>query len=276
MLKFCSIASGSSGNCYVVASEDTRLLLDAGISGKRITAGLESIEIDPNGIDGILVTHEHIDHVKGVGILSRKYNLPIYANEKTWRSMRDSLGKLDENNIKYFATGERFAINDIEVKSYPIPHDAIDPVGFSFYKKDKQLSVATDLGYMTQDIYQEIMHADLLVLEANHDIEMLKMGRYPWPLKQRILSENGHLSNVATGEVLCNMMKEHKKERQIILAHLSNENNFPEMAFQTVKNALEEDNIMVGKDIFVETAHRSEVGMVYSIRTNTEDYCCQV
>jgi len=263
-LKFCSIASGSSGNCYLIASEETRILLDAGISGKRITAGLESIDVDPHEIEGILVTHEHIDHVKGVGILSRKYDLPIYANKKTWDSMIGKLGKIKEENIKYFETGENFKMNDIEIKSYPIPHDAIEPVGFSFFKEDKQLSIATDLGYMTKTIFDEIKSADLLVLEANHDIDMLKMGNYPWNLKKRILSEKGHLSNIATGEVILEIMKKDRKSRQIILAHLSHENNFPEMAFQTIKNILEEENIYVGKDIHVEIALRDAPGEVYT------------
>lgn len=263
--KFCSIASGSSGNCYVIASEGCKILLDAGVSGKKITQGLNSVGIAPEEIEAIVVTHEHSDHTKGVGIFSRKYDTPIYANEATWQAMQGSIGKVKEHNIKIFETGETFLLKDIDIKSYEIPHDAIEPVGFSFYKNNTQVSIATDLGYMTSTILEEIAHADFLVLEANHDIEMLKMGRYPWYLKKRILSEKGHLSNIDAGKALIDILQKNDKERDVLLAHLSHENNFPQMAYQTIKNILEEEKIYIGQHIKLYTALREEVSEIYVV-----------
>lgn len=270
--KFCSIASGSSGNCYVLASEHCKILLDAGVSGKKITEGLNSVGVAPEEIQAVLVTHEHVDHVKGAGIFSRKYDTPIYANTSTWEAMQGALGKVKEHNIKTFTTGEDIYIKDIEIKSFHIPHDAAEPVGFSFYKDDVQVSITTDLGCMTNEILEEIIHSDFLVLEANHDIEMLKMGRYPWYLKQRILSEKGHLSNVDAGKALSHILKKDNKEREVLLAHLSHENNFPQMAYQTVKNVLEEENIYIGQDIKIHTALRDETSEIYPISKKERCY----
>lgn len=264
-LLFCSIASGSSGNCYLIASQDTKILLDAGVSGKRITESLIKIGIDPEEISAILITHEHTDHIKGAGIFSRKYDIPIYANHETWHMMRSQIGKVKEDNIKTFLTKEPFYLGDIQVKSFPIPHDAAEPVGFSFYREETQISIATDLGYMTDVILDEIVHADFLVLEANHDIEMLKMGRYPWYLKKRILGESGHLSNIDAGKVLIHMLERNSKERQVLLAHLSHENNFPEMAYQTIKNILEEEKYFIGQHIHIYTALREEISEIFNI-----------
>ncbi|MCG8484346.1 MAG: MBL fold metallo-hydrolase [Clostridia bacterium] len=270
--KFCSIASGSSGNCYVIASQNSKILLDAGVSGKKITAGLNSVGVAPEEIEAILVTHEHTDHIKGAGIFSRKYDTPIYANEATWQAMQSSIGKVKEHNIKTFTTGEEMLIKDVDIKSYHISHDAVEPVGFSFYKNDVQVSIATDLGCMTSEILEEITHADFLVLEANHDIEMLKMGRYPWYLKKRILSEKGHLSNIDAGKALTHILKTNDKERDVLLAHLSHENNFPQMAYQTVKNILEEENIYIGQDIRIHTALREETSEIYPISKKVRCY----
>lgn len=264
-LLLCSIASGSSGNCYLVATQETKILIDAGVSGKKITKGLERVGLKPEEISAILITHEHIDHTKGAGVFSRKNNTPVYANDKTWKHMGKNVGKVSEDNIKTFTTGENFYLNDIMIKPYLIPHDAVEPVGFSFYKNDLQISFATDIGNMTEAILDEIIHADFLVLEANHDIEMLKMGRYPWYLKQRILGSKGHLSNIDAGKALIHILKKHKKERQVLLAHLSHENNFPEMAYQTIKNILEEEKYYIGKDISIHTAMREEISEIFNI-----------
>ncbi len=264
-LLFCSIASGSSGNCYLIASANAKILLDAGLSGKKIIQGLNTIGVEPQDITAILITHEHIDHVKGAGIISRKHDIPIYANAKTWENMAQGIGKIQDHNKKYFITGESFYINDLLIKSFSIPHDAIDPVGFSFYKDDLQASIATDIGNMTEEILNEIISADFLVLEANHDIDMLKMGRYPWYLKQRILSSQGHLSNIDAGKTLISILQRNNKERQVLLAHLSHENNFPEMAYQTIKNILEEEKYYIGKDIYIHTAFREKNSEIYNI-----------
>lgn len=266
-LLICSIASGSSGNCYLIASKDTKILLDAGISGKRIIESLKTLGVSPDEITAILITHEHTDHIKGAGILSRKHDIPIYANNKTWEKMLCQLGEIKEHNIKTFSTGESFDLHDIRIKPYAIPHDAAAPVGFSFYKESLQISTATDIGNMTSEVLEEIVDADFLILEANHDIEMLKMGRYPWYLKQRILGSQGHLSNIDAGKTLIDILqKNNSKERQVLLAHLSHENNFPEMAYQTIKNILEEEKYYIGEDIHVYTALRETMSAIYNVR----------
>ncbi|MFA5528346.1 MAG: MBL fold metallo-hydrolase [Peptostreptococcales bacterium] len=265
-LALCSIASGSSGNCYVIASKSTKVLVDAGISGKKIRESLESIQLSPYDIDGILITHEHIDHVKGAGIFSRKYDTPIYANEKTWESMGCIIGKVEEHNRRILRTTETFSINDLKIKSFNIPHDAVEPIGYSFYKEDVQLSVATDIGYMTEEVFCEICKADFLVLESNHDVEMLKVGKYPWNVKKRILGEKGHLSNIDAGKILINILKSQKKRPEVLLAHLSHENNFPQMAHQTIKNILEEEEYYIGKDINLYIALREGISEIYKIR----------
>ena len=264
-LAFCSLSSGSSGNCYVVKSDEKLLLIDAGITLKKIKEKLEEMDSSLEEVSGILVTHEHSDHIKSVGAVSRKFDVPIYANEKTWLDMENSLGNIKESNKRIFTTGESFELLEVTIKPFSIPHDAADPVGFSFYKDEAQISTVTDIGYMTEAILNEIIHADLLVLEANHDVDMLKIGKYPWFLKQRILGKQGHLSNEDAGRALVHLITENPKERQVLLAHLSRENNFPQMAYQTVKNILEEKSYYIGKHIMLNTIVREEISAIYSV-----------
>lgn len=264
-LAFCSLSSGSSGNCYVIKSDDRLLLIDAGITLKKIKEKLTEIGASLDEVFGIFVTHEHTDHIKSVGAISRKYDVPIYANEKTWSEMESLIGHVKEHNKMIFNTGETFKLEDLVIKAFSIPHDAADPVGFSFYKEDAQISTVTDIGYMTEAIIKEIIHADLLILEANHDVDMLKIGKYPWFLKQRILGKQGHLSNEDAGKALVHLLTENPKERQVLLAHLSRENNFPQMAYQTVKNILEEKSYYIGKHIMLNTIIREEISAIYSI-----------
>ncbi|MGI6732236.1 MAG: MBL fold metallo-hydrolase [Anaerovoracaceae bacterium] len=260
-LSFCSFSSGSSGNSYLVKTEKTAILIDVGISAKKVYEGLEKTKTSPELLGGILITHEHSDHTKSLKtMLKRQKTLKAYTNEKTW----NSLGlPQEEDRREVFKTGDSFEINDIGVKTFQVSHDAADPVGFSLYSGGKQISIVTDTGCMNETIYKEIQDADILVLEANHDVDMLKMGKYPWFLKQRVLSEEGHLSNAAAGEAILKVLSKNDKERYVLLAHLSRENNFPEMAYQTVKNILEESNYYIGKHIKLNTIIRDEVSFVY-------------
>lgn len=260
-LRFCSFSSGSSGNCYLVKTDNTAILVDAGISGKKIFEGLERTETSKDSLLALLVTHEHSDHVKSVKYVAKKYSgLKAFANEKTWQIMGKTI---NEEQIGIFSTGERFCIGDIEVKPFQVSHDAVDPVGFSFYQGGKQVSIVTDTGYIGEEIIEEIKDADILILEANHDIDMLRISRYPWFLKERVLGEQGHLSNIAAGETIVRILKGIPKARCVLLAHLSKENNFPEMAYQTIKNILEEENYHIGKDIQLNTILRDEVSCIY-------------
>ncbi|MDF2522921.1 MAG: metal-dependent hydrolase, beta-lactamase superfamily [Clostridiales bacterium] len=260
MIKFCSLYSGSSGNCIFIRSGDTRILIDAGLSGKRIIEALHSIGENPMDLSAVLVTHEHSDHTKGVGIVSRKFNVPVFANEKTWGAMEWMIGPVNQQNKMYFNTGAEFEIGPIAVKAFPIPHDAAEPVGYNFHIGEKKITLATDIGHITNSLLKDLEASDLLFLEANHDVEMLKVGPYPWSLKKRIMGEDGHLSNEMAGKVIAYFAEQGM--RRFILAHLSKENNFPELAYQTVCNALTEKSICVGTDVSLEVAMRDRAGRI--------------
>ncbi|SHH96078.1 Phosphoribosyl 1,2-cyclic phosphodiesterase [Clostridium collagenovorans DSM 3089] len=254
-MKFCPLYSGSSGNSIFVASDKSRILIDAGLSGKTIEAGLKSIEETCEKIDGIFITHEHSDHIKGVGILSRKYDIPIYANELTWKAMDTKIGKVKEHNIKIM-DGSYVEVGDLQIVSHGISHDAADPVGYSVYSKEKKATIATDLGYFSEDVKKAVYDADIVLLESNHDIEMVKFGPYPYPLKKRILSEVGHLSNDACGKAIVEIMND--KPKHIVLGHLSKTNNYPDLAYKTVENILVEEGINIGKEIYLTMAERDK------------------
>lgn len=250
---FCSLYSGSSGNSTFIASDNTKILIDAGLSGKYIEKALLDIDQNPNSIDGIFITHEHSDHTKGVGIISRKYDIPIYANELTWKAMEKTLGKLKEHNIKVIDSSN-IVLKDLEIDSFSISHDASCPVGYAVSSKGKKACVATDMGYFSESVKEKISDADVVLLESNHDIEMLKFGPYPYTLKRRILSDIGHLSNVACGNAIVDITNNNKKH--ILLGHLSKTNNYPELAYKTVTNIIEENGIQLDRDIYISMAKR--------------------
>lgn len=262
-LEFCSFASGSSGNCYMIRNGSRAILIDAGISGKRILQGLEETGTPLESVCGILVTHEHIDHVKSLPVLTKKLpHAAVYANENTWREISRPVA---EDRQRLFVTDVPFEIGGMRVKSFPISHDAAEPVGFSIYEGEKQISLLTDSGCVSESIIREISEADLLLLEANHEKELLLFGRYPYSLKQRILGDRGHLSNLTAGRCLCRIVKEKPKKRRVLLGHMSRENNTPEMAMQAVINTLEEEEIFVGGDLLVEIAGRESRSPVYEV-----------
>ncbi|WIV19203.1 MULTISPECIES: MBL fold metallo-hydrolase [Paenibacillus] len=237
-IRFTVLSSGSTGNATVVRNDDTALLIDAGLSAKRIDELMLERDMLGSQLDGILVTHEHSDHIRGLGAVARKYNLPIYANTNTWKAMQKSIGKIAEENIRFLESGEVTEFKSLRVESFGISHDAAEPVGYSFYDGKEKLSVATDLGYMSDKVRDAISDADVMVLEANHDIDMLRMGRYPWNTKRRIMGDLGHLSNEAAGAALSELMNGITK--RVYLAHLSRDHNMMELAKLTVRNAMEE------------------------------------
>ena len=240
MFKFCSLYSGSSGNCSLIQTETTKILIDAGESTKKITEALNSINVDPKDIDGIIITHEHSDHTKGLGNFSKKYNIPVYANKETWNAMINQKEKINEENINYFSF-EDFKIGDIKIKPFPIPHDAANPCGFNIYHKRKKMSIATDLGHMNKDIISNLEKSSFLLLESNYEPEVLKCSSYPYLLKKRIEGPNGHLSNIDAGKTISYLSNYGLKN--VMLGHLSKENNFPELAYKTVLNELIENNV---------------------------------
>lgn len=251
---FCPLYSGSSGNSIFVSSNNSKILIDSGVAGKHIEAALKSIGEKPNQIDAIFVTHEHLDHIKGVGVLSRKYDIPIYANELTWQAMSSKIGKVKEKNINIIQK-RNVEIGDLDIINYDISHDAAAPMGYAVCHGNKKACIATDLGYFSEDIKKIVADSDIILLESNHDVEMLKFGPYPYPLKRRILSNVGHLSNDACGEAIVNIMND--KPKKVFLGHLSKTNNYPELAYKTVANILDENKIDIGKDIHLYMARRN-------------------
>lgn len=254
---FCPLASGSSGNSTYIATGGTRILIDAGVSGKRIQEALASLNVDGNSIDALFITHEHVDHIKGAGILSRRFDIPVYATQGTWDAMEELLGPISRQNKRIIYSDENCVINDICVKPFSIPHDAAEPVGFSVFADNIKMTVATDIGHITDGIKENIADSSVLLLESNHDEEMLKNGPYTWSLKKRILGDLGHLSNITAGSLLAEIMSERIKH--VFLGHLSAENNTPHIAYDTVEAVLNDNKIHIGRDMKMDMALRSSV-----------------
>lgn len=234
-MELFSIASGSGGNCYMAGNGHCHVLIDAGISGRRIEQGLNGYGHKASEMKGILVTHEHIDHIGGLGVMARRHGLPIYATEKTKQAILKtrSVGKIDEGLFRVIVPDEKFMVGDLEIEPVRISHDAADPVAYIVRSGGKSAGVITDLGMYDDYIVNKLKGLHLLVLEANHDIHMLQAGSYPYPLKQRILGERGHLSNERSGQLLAQVL--HDKFGSVMLGHLSKENNYPKLAYETVK-----------------------------------------
>lgn len=234
-MNLCSIASGSSGNCIYTGTDNTGILIDAGISAKRIEQGLASIDRNIKEIKGIFVSHEHSDHIKGIGVLARKHQIPIYGTKGTIEAIKQctSLGKIDEDLYHVIRAEEQVQIDDLVVKPFAISHDAAEPVAYRMECGEKSAAIATDLGFYNQNIVDKLQNLDVLLLESNHDIHMLQVGAYPYPLKQRILSDRGHLSNESAGKLLCHLL--HDDLKAVFLGHLSKDNNYEELAYETVK-----------------------------------------
>ncbi len=186
MLNFCSLYSGSSGNSLFVETNNTKILIDAGVSCKKIEKALNELEIEPNSLDGILVTHEHSDHVQGLGTLSKKFDLPVFVNQETLDAMPKQKDKISDKNIKTFKISDKFEIGDLIINPFSIPHDAANPCGFTICNDNKKISVATDIGHMTNDILKNLEESSFILLEANYDPEVLKCSSYPFSLKSRI------------------------------------------------------------------------------------------
>lgn len=246
-LRFSVLASGSTGNSLYVENENHKLLIDAGLSGKQIEQRLQQIGVDPASIDALLITHEHSDHIKGVGVLSRRYQIPIHANAATWDVMDSLIGEIPPELRHEFDTGDALEYGSLKIESYGISHDAAEPVGFCFYEGDAQLSLTTDLGYVSDRIKQKVQSSQVIIMESNHDVEMLRMGAYPWSIKQRILSDIGHLSNEAAAEALTDILS--GSTDKVYLAHLSRDNNVPQLARLTVQSILEDYGIFLDQEV---------------------------
>ena len=265
-MRLCSIASGSSGNCIYVGSDATHLLVDVGISGKRTECGLNSLGISGRDLDGILITHEHADHISGLGVMARKYQIPIYATAGTIEAIKESgsLGKIDRELFREVKADEKMVIKDVTVNPMRISHDAAEPVAYRIGYGNKKVGICTDLGVYNDYTVECLRGMDALLIEANHDVNMLQVGPYPYYLKQRILGERGHLSNENSGRLLSRII--HDKLQAIILGHLSKENNLPELAYEAVRMEITMgDNPYNASDFKMQVAERSEVSPVVYI-----------
>ena len=240
MLKFCSLYSGSTGNSSYVESSAAKILIDAGVSAKKIVTALESININITDIDAIIVTHEHSDHTQGLGTLSKKYSIPVYANIETWNAMPNQKEKISACNQKSFNITKPFFINDLLVEPFSIPHDAANPCGFNIYNENKKISIATDLGHISKEVINSLENSSFLLLESNYDPNILKYSSYPYTLKSRISGPTGHLSNNLAGKTISHLIQFGLKN--VMLGHLSKENNFPELAYKTVLEELSLNN----------------------------------
>ena len=266
MLELCSIASGSSGNCICVGTDNTHVLIDAGISGKRVEAGLNEFGLKGEDMQGILITHEHSDHVAGLGVLARKLGVPMYATAATIQAIKGmhSLGKIDESLFHPIRPEEEFQIGDMSFHPISISHDAADPVAYRFTNGKHTFAVITDLGDYDENIVGQLQGLDAVLLESNHDIRMLQTGPYPYPLKQRILGKNGHLSNERSGQLLCELL--HDNFGSVMLGHLSKENNYEELAYETVRMEVTMgDNPYKAEDFPIYVAKRDSISPVIRV-----------
>lgn len=242
------------------------MLVDTGISKKRIEEGLFSLDVKGEELDGILITHEHADHIQGLGVLSRKYGIPIYATPGTIRGILayKGLGKMPEGLCREIQIDTDFTVGDIAVHSFAISHDANEPSGYRFEQGGRRAAVATDLGKYDGYTVENLKNLDAVLLESNHDLHMLEVGPYPYYLKQRVMGDRGHLSNELSGRLLCDIL--HDNLKNVILGHLSKENNYAELAYETVKLEVTlGDNAYKGEEIPISVAKRDCVSEVVHI-----------
>ncbi len=254
-----SIASGSSGNCICVGNNHYHVMIDAGISGKRIEQGMNAYDYTTADMDAILVTHEHIDHIQGLGVISRKYHLPIYATKGTIEQIKRKHGDGIDAALYHEITPEvDFTIGDLLIHPMHVSHDAADPVAYKVISGDQQVAVLTDLGIYDDHIVDQVRGLDAIMLESNYDLRMLETGRYTYPLKQRIWGDHGHLSNVNCGQLLSEIL--HDDMQHILLGHLSKENNMPEIAYETVRCEINAAECPYkGSDFLIEVAPRDHI-----------------
>lgn len=265
-MDFCSIASGSSGNCIFVGTDHSSVLIDAGISGKKIAAGLNEIDRAMEELDAILITHEHSDHIKGLGVLARKYGIPIYSSAGTIRAlkMQQPVGPVDEDLFHEIVPDQWFSVGELDVRPFRVSHDAAEPVAYRFACGGKSVAVATDLGCYDDYIVENLKDLDAVLIESNHDINMLQVGTYPYYLKQRILGSRGHLSNEHAGRLLGEILND--RMQAVMLGHLSRENNYEALALATVcAEVTMGDNPFKAEDFRIQIAKRDEPSQTIAV-----------
>lgn len=262
-LIFAPLFSGSSGNSTYISAGGTSVLVDAGVSCLKITNEMKKFGAAPDGLQGLLITHEHSDHVHGAGILARKFGIPIYATEGTWEAAKGKLGEIAPQNMRIIEAGHPFTIGELDIYPFTIPHDAADPVGYAVSHHGIKVCIATDMGHMSKACFEAVHGSDLLLLESNYDVDMLEAGRYPFDLKKRILGRKGHLSNDDAADAVVRLYADGVKN--IILGHLSKENNFPDLAWETTAEMLRSAGIAPGSDMSLALAGRDGLSGVFEL-----------
>lgn len=265
-MRLVSIASGSSGNCIYIGSDNTHILVDAGISCKRIEQGLNEIGIKGSELDGIVITHEHSDHIKGLGVLARKFGMPVYATEETLEEIRAMkyLGEYPRELLHAVSPDVDFSVGDLDLLPFSIDHDAANPVAYRVRNGRRQVAVATDMGHYDEYIINHLQGLDAILLESNHDVNMLQTGPYPYYLKRRILGDHGHLSNENAGRLLNHVL--HDNMKQILLGHLSKENNYEALAYETVKLEIDQGDCPYrGGDFPIAVAKRDAMSQIVNL-----------
>lgn len=258
MARLIPLFSGSSGNCYYIGSKKSGILIDAGRSAKQIKEKLAAFDIDPSCVKGIFVTHEHIDHVKGLRVFASKFKLPVFASEKTILALRDM--EIHDGSFQIHSVENKIEVAGITVKNFKISHDCADGRGYKIYTEDERvLSFATDLGFVSDEVFENLCGCDFAVIESNHDVNMLLNGPYPYMLKRRILSERGHLSNETTAGLLPELVK--KGTRRFMLAHLSSENNTKELSFETSLCSLKMAGFEENKDFTLNVSPKENINL---------------
>lgn len=263
---FCSFSSDSSGNSYLIKNDNTAILLDVGISCKKIIAGLKENQVEPEEVNAILLTHEHTDHIKSVGTIRKKATgASFYLSAGTKAALDTS--NFDER-CNTVSKGESFQVGDITVNAFGLSHDAREPIGYSFQDQEGKLVVVTDTGIVTEEIFEEIKTADLLVIEANHEVNILRMGDYPYQVKRRILGDQGHLSNETAGKCISKYIEAKKgqgKMPKILLAHMSQRNNTPTQAYLTIRNILEEKDLLIERDFKMDIIVKDQLSPKFEV-----------
>ena len=265
-MRFVSIASGSSGNCIYAGTDNTHILIDAGLSAKRIEKGLFEVGLKPSELQAICITHEHSDHIQGLGVLTKRYGIPIYGTKGTLKEIKRSkyMGECEDELFHPVLPDAKFTVGDIDILPFHIDHDAADPVAYRIQAQNRSLAVATDLGHFNQYTIDHLLDLDAVLLESNHDLRMLETGPYPYYLKRRIMGDFGHLSNENAGRLLNCILNDRMK--YVLLGHLSKENNLPELAFEAVRLEVDMGDCPYhADDFYMAVAKRDEMSEILTL-----------
>lgn len=260
-VKVCALRSGSSGNSIVVSYMGTDVLIDAGICCRAIERSLAEINLKAENLNAVFVTHEHADHIAGVGVMMRRYQVQVYCTPSTWEAMKKNCGRIDEKLIHLISPGDTVDMGPLAMTGFSTSHDAADPVGYKIDSKRGSLSIMTDSGQVSEAMLQSARGSRAVMIEANYDPAMLMAGRYPYMLKKRISGSKGHLSNVDCADVIIELLKKGTEHFQ--LAHLSQDNNYPELAYLTVRQSLEKEGALIGKDLTLDIARRHKTSQPF-------------